>query len=223
LGSLTIGDAGQGNLQILDGGQVNDVSATVGAALGSAGDVFIYAGTWTNSGSLDIGINGAGVVTVVDNGHLSAGSITVGSHGALIVDPAVVDVLGDFTLLPGGVLQLDIGGVTPGLFSQLDISGFGLFLGTIDFNFIDGFTPAMGESFDLVNALGADFSNASFQIEGLQPGFQYTDTFANGQFTLVADNNEVSSTPEPGSLWIVAAVLAVLSLVVTRKNLKSRS
>ena len=81
----------------------------------------------------------------------------------------------------------------------------------------------MGESFDLINALGADFSGATIQIEGLEPGFQYMDTFANGQFTLVADNNGVSSTPEPSSMWLAAAALAVLSLAGLRKKLKSRS
>ena len=221
---LAVGLSGQGTLTIQNSGQVSDASATVGAGIGSAGDVLVNAGTWTTSGSLDIGINGTGAVTVENGGELSAGSIRVGGNGSLIIDPAIVDVLGNFKLDANGVLSLDIGGTTAGLFSQLDISGSGLFQGTIDFDFINGFAPTMGESFDLINALGADFSHATIQIEGLEPGFQYTDAFANGQFTLVADNNGVSTTtPEPSSMWLAATAIAVLSLAGLRNKLRSRS
>lgn len=225
LGNLIVGQNGIGTMTITTGGQVSDVNATVGAVFGSTGNVLVDAGTWTNSGSLNIGINGTGVVTVEDNGSLSAGNTTVGSNGSLIVDPAVVDVFGNFTLLPNGVLQLDIGGITPDLFSQLDISGFGLFQGTVDFDFINGFAPTTGESFDLINALGADFSAANFKIDGLEPGFVYTDTFANGSFDLVAQNDGVSTTatPEPSSLWLLASALVILSVAVWRKNSKARA
>ena len=221
---LDVGYEGQGTLAITAGGQVNDVIGFVGAVSGSTGNVLVDAGTWTNSDLLDIGVNGTGGVTVEDGGDLSAGSIEVGGNGILNIDPATVDVSGNFTLDANGILSLDIAGITPGLFSQLDISSFGLFHGTIDFHFIDGFAPTTGESFDLINALGADFSDATIQIEGLEPGFQYTGTFADGHFTLVADNNGVSSsTPEPSSLWLVATALAVFALAGLRRNLKSRS
>jgi hypothetical protein len=111
----------------------------------------------------------------------------------------------------------------PGLFSQLDISGFGEFQGTIDLDFIDGFAPKTGDSFDLINAFGgADFTAANFQIGGLEPGFEYTDTFSDGQFDLVADNNAVS-TPEPSSALLLVPVLAALFLVGLRKKLMVRS
>ena len=129
-------------------------------------------------------------------------------------------------MAPGGVLTLDIGGTTPGLISQLDISGFGEFQGTIDLNFIDGFAPTKGETFDLLNALGgADFSGAKFDVEGLKSGFQFNDTFSDGQFVLVADNNGVSTsaTPEPSSVWLLATALVLaLFMGALRKNIRSR-
>jgi T5SS/PEP-CTERM-associated repeat protein len=223
-GAVYVGLGGQGALTVQDGGQVSDSSAFVGDVSGSAGDALVDDGTWTTSGLLGIGVGGTGVVTVEDGGDLSAGYIAVGGSGSLIIDPSTVDVSGGFTLDANGVLSLDIGGITPGLLSQLDISGFGLFDGTIDLDFIDGFAPTTGESFDLINALGADFSGATIQVEGLEPGFLYTDGFANGQFTLVAGNNGVSSsTPEPSSLWLVATALAALSLAWLGKSLKGRS
>lgn len=120
------------------------------------------------------------------------------------------------------MLSLDVSGTTSNLLSQLDLSGLGLFEGTIDIDFINGFAPTIGESFDLINAPGASFSGATFDIEGLQSGFQYTDTFANGQFTLIAENNGASSTPEPGSIGLAASTLALLSLVGLRMRLNDR-
>jgi hypothetical protein len=114
-------------------------------------------------------------------------------------------------------------GITPDLFSQLNISGFGLFQGTVDFNFIDGFAPHMGDSFNLITALlGADFSSATFQIDGLQPGFQYSDAFSNGIFTLTALNDGISSsaTPEPNSLWLVCGALIFISIGVLKNKLR---
>jgi hypothetical protein len=150
----------------------------------------------------------------------------VTNHGSLILDPSVLDIFGNFTLAPDGSLVLDLAGTTPDLISSLNVSGFGLFQGTIDFDFIDGFAPKVGDSFDFLNILGGvDFSGATFKIDGLQPGFLYTDAFSNGRFTLVAENDGVSTTatPEPSSMWLLASTLIVLSVGVWRKNPKARA
>jgi T5SS/PEP-CTERM-associated repeat protein len=220
--ALIIGTGGQGTLTILNGGLVTDAQATVGT-FGGTGNVLVDAGTWATTGLMTIGGTGSGMVMVQNGGQVTAGSIVVGSNGTLAVDPTVVTSLGDFTLLPGGLLMLDIAGTTPDLISQLDIGGFGLFQGTIDLNFIDGFAPTTGESFDLINALAADFTGATFEITGLVPGFEYTDTFANGEFTVTAENNGRSTIPEPESMWLVGSVLIALSLGVLRKRLMTKA
>jgi hypothetical protein len=133
-------------------------------------------------------------------------------------------VVGDFTLKSSGLLTLDIAGLTPDLFSQLAIGGFGKFDGTIDFDFIDGFAPQMGEMFDLISVLdGADFSNAIFEISGLEPGFQYTATFSDGSFVLTADNDGVSTTtaPEPGTMGLLAGGLTALAFLRWRRGAKT--
>ena len=221
--NLCVGCAGQGSLTVQNGGTVTDQNANVGAGTGSGGNVLVDAGTWTTAGFLNIGINGDGLVTIKDGGNLTAGSMTIGSHGSLVIDPSIVTVLGDFTLMPGGLLSLDIAGTTPDLFSQLIIGGFGVFDGTIDFDFINGFAPHAGDQFDLITALGgADFSQASFQILGLQPGFEYTDTFSGGHFILTALNDGVSTTaaPEPGTLLLFGLALFTMMAV---SMLQSRS
>ncbi len=158
----------------------------------------------------------------MDGGDLSAASIVVGSGGSLIIDPSIVDT-GDFTLSPGGMLSLDIAGLTD--YSQLDVSGTGVFQGTIDFDFVNGFAPIKGESFDLINVSGsANFGGATVHIEGLAPGFVYSDTFSGGEFMLVADSNGVSTSaaPEPNFVWLLGGILVVLSAGGMGKKLRSK-
>jgi T5SS/PEP-CTERM-associated repeat protein len=209
-----------GSLSISDGAQVTNANASVGYyQAGFNSSVIIDDATWTNIGTLDIGINDPGCVTVQNSGVLKAGGTIVGSLGCLIFDRSVGYINGAFTLDPGGSLTLDIAGFDPGLFGQLDISDFGLFAGTIDIDFINGFVPREGESFDLINALrGFDFSNASVQIEGIPAGFQLEETFQNGELLITA------SSPEPGSLYLFATVLiAFITIGMWRKRMNRRT
>jgi hypothetical protein len=91
---------------------------------------------------------------------------------------------------------------------------------------MDGFAPTAGETFDLINAAGgANLSAATLQIEGLEPDFDYSEMFTNGEFTLTAINDgvSVSSAPEPNSFWLFAAALtSVLPAGAARKALVRR-
>ncbi len=224
-GSLTVGASGDGTLTIDSGASVTDGSAIVGQNAGSNGTVVVDGGSWVTTGALSVGTGGTGAITIENGGTLSAGNTTIGSSGSMILDPSIANIFGNFTLDPGGVLTLDISGDSPGLFSQLDISGFGLFSGTIDLDFIDGFAPTAGETFDLINANGgANFGGATFQIEGLTPGFQYSDSFANGELTLAAINNGTSTTasPEPhsGVLFGSATFFMLLAFLCKRAAIR---
>jgi T5SS/PEP-CTERM-associated repeat protein len=228
-GSLTIDSGGQvttnilligsqlgshGSVKIQSGGQLmNAGSAFVGGVADSTAKVSIDAGSWINTGPVFIGTSsGQATVSIQDGGLLTASAITVGTNGSLIVDPATVEVDGNFTLSPSGLLSLDIAGTAPGSFSQLDIMGSGFFDGIVDFDFIDGFAPHEGDTFDLINdTSGVDLSAATVEIEGLEPGFEYTAAFANGELILTALNDGVA-TPEPNGAWLFGCALSALLL-----------
>jgi T5SS/PEP-CTERM-associated repeat protein len=221
--SLDVGVAGTGSLRILNGGLVTDSSAKVGGP-GGSGTVILDGATWTTTGTLDIGVGGSGSVTVQDGGILNAGDTVVGSSGSLDIDPSTVNINGNFTLDAGGMLTLDIAGTSPFLYSQLSILGSGLFDGTVIVDFINGFAPQMGDSFDLINTgAGIDFSGAQFEIEGLGPGFLYSENLSNGKFVLQALNNGASA-PEPGTLWLTVFItIAFIAAAIRRRGVARAS
>jgi hypothetical protein len=68
---------------------------------------------------------------------------------------------------------------------------------------MNGFAPKKGDVFDLINITGSlDFSKNTIDIEGLEPGFDYSVDFSNGEFILTALNDGVP-VPEPATLLVV--------------------
>jgi hypothetical protein len=89
------------------------------------------------------------------------------------------------------------------------------------FNFMNGFAPVAGNTFDLIRVGGsADFSSAIFGIGGLAPGFEYRFNFDDGTFRLSALNDGVIATtvPEPGTLWLLGGALFMLGAIVWRRR-----
>jgi T5SS/PEP-CTERM-associated repeat protein len=195
---------------------VSSSTAVVGQNSGGTGNVLINAGNFQNTGSLGIGVGGTGSVTLSNGGVLTSGDTTVGAHGSLLIDPSTVDVNGNLTLSPGGDLELDIDQTGA---SQINITGGnGLFQGTVNIDFINGFTPTPGSAFDLVTATGGtlDFSQATINLVGLNnPGLRYQFDFLPTDFSL-----DISS-PEPNSgLLFTAAAIFLCAIGAWRKSSK---
>jgi hypothetical protein len=121
--------------------------------------------------------------------------------------------------MPSGLLEFDVAGTGTGMFSQLNITGNGTFDGIIDIDFIDGYLTSLGATFDLINALTANFSGATIDILGLPPGFLYSTNFSSGEFELTSLN---SPTPEPQSMGLAALGLIVFGALYRRKNAKAK-
>ena len=79
-GTLMIGNAGTGTLNIQQAGTVTSGDATLGAALGSIGTVSVTgAGShWTINGNLTVGSGGNGSMTISNGGHVSNIDATIG-------------------------------------------------------------------------------------------------------------------------------------------------
>lgn len=193
--------------------------------------------------NLDIGLTGGGTgtLTVNSSGKVIANNINVGPNGLVngnggtlqgnvFVDgvvrpgnsPGVLNVNGNFTLNADGTLTLQVAGTTPGTqYSQLNISGTGTFNGTIDLDFIDGFAPTAGQTFNFISYLSFGGGTPTFLVEGLAPGFDFTPTFGSNGFSIVAENT-ASPVPEPATLILFATGLGSAALALQRRRRCSR-
>lgn len=233
-GQLTVGDEGAGIMTIEGGGIVTDASGQIQFTFnsGSTGIVQVVGpgSSWINATTLSVGGAGSADLTVQNGGTVSAQTIAISPFGLVdakggtlqgtVINNGTLDPLGtatingDYTQGVNGTLILDVAGTGAGDFGQLDVSGNATFDGTIQFDFINGFAPSKGDTFDFINVGGsADFSGATIDIGGLLPGFDYSDSFANGQFILTALNNGVASspTPEPGTILLFGTALLGLA------------
>jgi len=65
--------------------------------------------------------------------------------------PGSISISGDYTQTTAGTLEAEIGGTTAGTeYDTLSVSGRAILLGTLRVELIDGFEPAIGDTFDIV-------------------------------------------------------------------------
>ncbi|MGH9374764.1 MAG: beta strand repeat-containing protein [Terriglobia bacterium] len=241
-GSLKVGDGGTGELDVLNNGQVYSESGAIGGAVGSQGTVKVDgAGSlWAanepgGTGNIEIGTDkGAGKLTVSNGGTVKANNIEVGANGTLIAavtvdaggkvspgDPGPMNITGPFDLASGATLTLDIASATD--YDSLNIKGNGTFDGIINLDFIGGFAPSSGDSFDFITDTGGTFAwdPSSLNFLGITPGAYTTDL--TGGFGLTATSNWAggpppppSSTPEPATVVLLATGLLALAFIARR-------
>ncbi len=69
-----------------------------------------------------------------------------------VADPGILNINGNFTLAAGGQLDVGVGGYSAGSgFSQLNVTGKLTLGGALDVTLLGGFTPALGNSFAIIN------------------------------------------------------------------------
>jgi T5SS/PEP-CTERM-associated repeat protein len=141
-GKLTIGAVGsQNSLIISNGGTVVSQVGFVGASHSSTGNVVLITGIgsfWSNAGTLTIGDQGSGTITLADGGRILASQIIIGTNGGIsgtgaingnltnsgIVSsgssPRTLTVNGNFVQTSSGTLLIGVGN---GLNSLLAVNG----------------------------------------------------------------------------------------------------
>jgi len=202
VGGSTTGAGGTGNLTVSTGGavQVNQE-----LQLWTNGTIDVHGG-----GSVTVGSGAAAAINTVQvnpGGTLGGGGAIIGDvvdAGGTVApgDPATLNVTGDY-VQTGGILALQIAGTGLGQFDRIIASGdMTITDAIIDLEFIDGFAPQEGDTFDFLSSPGnITVSDVSFVVTGLAPGYEYDtmDDPQTGQFEMVALNN-ADAVPEP-STW----------------------
>ena len=140
----------------------------------SVGSSTVFFGSLTGGGTF------TGIGTVVMENDFTPGS-----------SPAEVDFGGDVVFGPAAALTIEIGGTLPGSqFDLLQIAGAATLDGTLDVSLLGGFTPSVGDSFEIIDVGDTQSGRFAGLADGALVGnFGGTDLFIdyNG-----GDGNDVA-------------------------------
>jgi hypothetical protein len=124
--------------------------------------------------------NAAGVTngkqgTLVGNFDLTGGTLNPGDGLKKIGD---LNITGTYTESGAGILNIDLDGITSGKFDVLNISGAATLGGTLNVDALTGFTPTVGQQFDILNYVSETGSFSTVDC-----------TFSNGDRCSIAYNS----------------------------------
>lgn len=137
----------------------------------AAADTSTHTFTASNPGNepvteeVEIRIVGMDAVNSFGNTHFYAASVDasfISDPNEVAFDPTgILQLGGDYTQSDFATLKVDLASAAAGEFDQLQVSGNVVLDGTLDVSFLDGFNPAVGQTFDIItaNSVAGTFSN----------------------------------------------------------------
>ena len=166
-------------------------------------DVLVSAPVLSNGGDLAVTgtlrIEAGGEVrsnaTVTGNTEVNGGKVAPGDSAG------VFDVSGNLSIGAGSILEIEVGGLLNNEFDRFLVGGTAALGGTIDASLINGFAPAVGDTFDVILASGV--TDLGISVTG---PFSKSVVDLGGQEAL-----RLTYVPEPVSVLLFAAAgLAML-------------
>ncbi len=147
----------------------------------TAGSTQLIGGTF--SSPLTVNIDGG---TVTGNGTISANVSNDGTF-APGASAGTITIAGNFTQSNTGVINSEIGGTAPGTgYDQLVVTGAATLDGTMNVTFINAFTPADANVFDLVTWASHTGAFATVNLPPFPPG-TLIPTYETNAFRITAD------------------------------------
>jgi hypothetical protein len=177
------------------GTYVQTSGATVvetGKTLAAAGGVLLQGGSLSGTGTVNGNVTNSGVVS--PGGDSAAGVLTIN---------------GNYTLTEAGLLRIKLGGTTVGSqYDQLRVngsgqSGNGVLAGTLEVDLINGFSPALNDSFQILtfSSHSGNFTTENLPILG--GGLFLDPVLSTTSLTLVTKEGSSSVPPPPNTVfWI---------------------
>src|SRR5579859_816431 len=193
----TLAALGSNTLTLSQPGANQTSSGTIELSLGSL--AISSAASFTNSGTITVGAShtltlGGVQLNNASGGTLSGGGTVAGDvSNAGTVDPGgpgtagTLTITGTYTQTSTGVLNADIGGTTAGTqFDQLNVTGGVTLGGTLNVALINGFTPASGETFQVLTYGSQTGQFATIVQPPASSGVTFTPTYGATAFTMTA-------------------------------------
>ena len=181
---------------------------TTGSYRQTGGTTTLDGGRLTSSGAVDLqagALLGTGTIEadVVNAARVDPGAPT----GALVITRT-------YTQTPGGTLSIDLGGTSAGTqYDRLTVQGTASLGGTLDINLVNGFGPAAGQTFQVLDYASA--TGAFDTINGLKVGFKPLFTLDQGATGLVLTSVANASDLAFGDVTLPATGGPGQSLMVT--------
>jgi hypothetical protein len=170
-----------------------------GGTLANTGIIDIQTGTLSfNGGSFnqtsgETRLNGgtlSGSAFSFAGGRLSgSGTINAAVVNGAIVSPGsspdTITINGSYTQTAAGILQIELGGLTPGTaFDRLVVNGPASLAGMLNVTLIDGFMPSSNDAFSVLTYTSRTGSFAASTLPALQNGLALTTQYAGSELTL---------------------------------------
>ncbi|WP_265594698.1 choice-of-anchor Q domain-containing protein [Haloferula sp. BvORR071] len=188
-----------------------------------SGATAINAGTLLVNGSITsaTSVNSGGRLT----GTGTVGTVTVNSGGTVVPGSSAgkLSFNGDYTQVSGGVLEIELGGYTPGSgYDQLAVTGQATIGGILKVTLINKFRPTVGDTFAIItsNSESGNFSSiisCGFTVQSVasQAGIVLLVTSVDPP-PLVLNTNDSG----PGSLRTVIANACPNSIITFAPNVR---
>jgi len=207
--SLVVGNGGIGTLNVDPGGTVSFQDITIN------GTVNLNGGTLRTSGELRVrdGSLLIGTGTVDGTIEHSGGNISPGlSLGALAVT-------GNYIEDPAATLVVELGGVVSGTGYDVLNVGFSCVLnGDLDIALIDGFTPSLGDSFEVLTCGSLTGGFAMIHGLALGGGLMLQPIYSANSLTLVAVQPVAIPALPVGGLLVLGGLLVSSALWALEKR-----
>lgn len=167
--SLDVGGGVSGQVQISNAGVVSTVDAAI-----HANGVITLAGGSLNAATVEIDsgvLRGAGAVAAeVTN----AGSVSPGQSAGIL------NITGSYTQSAAGMLAIELGGTTAGAqHDRLAITGFAALGGSLQLSLINGFVPAVGNTFTILTAASISGTFATVTFTNLPPSLSASVSYSS--------------------------------------------
>lgn len=171
-----------------------------------------------SGGTIDVGTLDLTDPSASDNFNMTGGTLIADmilgdfiQEGGVLApgdSPGVTEIVGDFEF-ESGEIEFEIGGlVRETEFDAIEVSGLATLDGVIDVNLVNGFTPNIGDQFDVFD--GTIDSNSTFLFDFTDAQLGSGLTWDTSQFQLHGIL-QVAAIPEPGAMTLLAVTLAGLA------------